>query len=156
MRAVGRVQGHDRADQLGVSYREKVDRLSAHGVADGHHRAAAEVFEQGRQVARHLVGEDEVGPVPGGGYPGRAGGQCLEVRPVAGEEQSLHEKKSSGIGFGRTRIVYVGFANFSAIPSTLAGAAEPSTQPSPTAPKGRSPPPARRNATLRPPDTVDE
>ncbi|WP_327313486.1 carbohydrate ABC transporter permease [Streptomyces sp. NBC_01235] len=29
--------------------------------------------------------------------------------------QSLHEKKSSGIGFGPTRIVFVGFANFSAI-----------------------------------------
>lgn len=29
--------------------------------------------------------------------------------------QSLHEKKSSGIGFGPTRVVFTGFANFSAI-----------------------------------------
>ncbi|WP_425244989.1 carbohydrate ABC transporter permease [Streptomyces sp. NEAU-NA10] len=29
--------------------------------------------------------------------------------------QSLHEKKSSGIGFGPTKVVFTGFANFSAI-----------------------------------------
>lgn len=29
--------------------------------------------------------------------------------------QSLHEKKSSGIGFGPTKVVFAGFANFSAI-----------------------------------------
>ncbi|MFD9327705.1 carbohydrate ABC transporter permease [Streptomyces sp. NPDC060065] len=29
--------------------------------------------------------------------------------------QSLHEKKSTGIGFGPTRVVFAGFANFSAI-----------------------------------------
>ncbi|MGW5663261.1 carbohydrate ABC transporter permease [Streptomyces sp. NPDC003758] len=38
------------------------------------------------------------------------------VLPIAyAFSQSLHEKKSSGIGFGPTKVVFTGFANFSAI-----------------------------------------
>lgn len=40
------------------------------------------------------------------------------VLPIAyAFDQSLHEKKSTGLGFGPTRVVYAGFANFSSIMS---------------------------------------
>ena len=48
--------------------------------------------------------------------PFLAGFLLTYVLPIAyAFSQSLHEKKSTGLGFGPTRVVYTGFANFASV-----------------------------------------